>query len=140
LFFDQADCGSCDGDLVFRPGRDISAERDGARVFRIAGDGSSIGYFYGTDSNSSWKTLNLGTIEGREWRFSNGAYNSGVHGSYPLTISQPANYYDGCVGCGGDLVLQPWQNTIIKGDKVGIGIDEPTHKLTVKGTVCLGNC
>lgn len=66
----------------------------------------------------------------RFWTFRTLNYGRADYGSYALEISQPASSYSGCVGCGGDLVLRPWRNVVIRSSNTAVDA-----KLLVYGEV-----
>lgn len=79
----------------------------------------------------------------RYWTIRTLQYGRADFGSYALEINQPAGQYVGCAGCGGDLILSPYKNIILRssnsniGNKVKVGINtiNPTKDLSVNGTI-----
>jgi hypothetical protein len=50
----------------------------------------------------------------RYWTIRTLQYGRADYASYALEINQPASAYSGCSGCGGDLVLRPWRNVVVR--------------------------
>jgi hypothetical protein len=96
-----------------------------------------------TDPAQKVSHLRLNHTANRFWTFKTLQYGRADYGSYGLEINQPADTYSGCAGCGGDLVLSPYQQVIMRSSntatgnrvKVGINTDNPTKELSVNGTI-----
>jgi hypothetical protein len=96
-----------------------------------------------TDPNQKVSHLRLNHTSNRFWTFKTLQYGRPDYGSYGLEINQPADLYTGCVGCGGDLVLSPFEQVIMRSSntatgnkvKVGINTNNPTKELSVNGTI-----
>lgn len=105
----------------------------GNSLFEANGSSPSLRVYSNVSTGS--KVMRLGAFDNRGWNISSGGYGNSLYGDYSLIIEQPADYYDGCAGCGGDLVFMPWQDTIFARGEVGIGVSNPTNKLEVNGTI-----
>ncbi len=84
----------------------------------------------GNDANAKYTHMRLEHVSNRYWNIRTYPYGHSLLGSYGLAIEQPAGSYSGCAGCGGDLLLSPWRNIVMKSSNVGANL-----KLSVYGTV-----
>lgn len=70
--------------------------------------------FGGNDASQKYNHIRFEHSPGRYWNVRTLQYGRTDLGSYALAIEQPAGSYAGCSGCGGDLLLSPWRNVVIK--------------------------
>lgn len=120
---------SSNGNLIYYSDGNMSLGANSADAggFKLQLNGGADG-----NTKSSLIRLSHGSYSSgndRFWTIKTLQYGRQEYGSYALEIAQTADIYDGCPGCGGDLVLRPWRNVVVRSTS---GVD---GKLLVYGQI-----